>query len=629
MIRLPLPFTQTVVSMILSAALFSAAAFNTSITVNTSQDNQPISPYIYGTNQDLSGSENFSAFRQGGNRMTGYNWENNASNAGADWKHSSDNFIPSNMGIPNSHAFVPGIAITAFIDSCRKKGRFSLATFQMAGYVSRDKLGTVDSIQTAPSSRWCAVAPKKPAAFSATPDTSDSAVYMDELMNFLDTRYAAATDAWLGGICLDNEPALWVSTHPRIHVTQPTCRELLDKSVALSMAIKNVDAKPLVFGPVTYGFGEMYDFQTAPDWSAVKGTHTWFVSWYLEKFKAASETAGKRLLDVFDFHWYPEARGNNERIVFNSNPTNRANAEARLQAPRTLWDSNYLEDSWIAEWNASYLPILPKVKTSIATCFPGTKLSISEYNYGGENHISGGLAMADVFGIYGKYGVDFGFYWQSSDSTAFTSAAFKLYRNYNGSNGLFGAVSVQAATSDSVRSSAYASLASTTNNELHLILLNKNYDSTMNSSISITSPVAYESSRIWYFDSSSATIRELLPAPTISGNSFTCAIPKLTACHVVLTPSTAIASRITGPERSFCHARVDAHRLSIAYAFRKGETGTVTLHALNGTLLRTWRSLSGCGAISLEKRAFSTTAAMVLAWQSNGTQYTERVILVR
>ncbi|MBN1130987.1 MAG: hypothetical protein JXA71_18505 [Chitinispirillaceae bacterium] len=49
----------------------STAAFTVSVTVNTSLNNRPINPTIYGTNQNLSGTENFAAFRQGGNRTEG------------------------------------------------------------------------------------------------------------------------------------------------------------------------------------------------------------------------------------------------------------------------------------------------------------------------------------------------------------------------------------------------------------------------------------------------------------------------------------------------------------------------------------------------------------------------------
>ena len=49
-------------------------------TLNSGQDVKPISPYIYGSNSDLITNRTF--VRSGGNRLTGYNWETNASNAG-------------------------------------------------------------------------------------------------------------------------------------------------------------------------------------------------------------------------------------------------------------------------------------------------------------------------------------------------------------------------------------------------------------------------------------------------------------------------------------------------------------------------------------------------------------------
>lgn len=45
---------------------------------------RPISPYIYGTNQpDWRRGPLFTLARWGGNRTSTYNWETNASNAGA------------------------------------------------------------------------------------------------------------------------------------------------------------------------------------------------------------------------------------------------------------------------------------------------------------------------------------------------------------------------------------------------------------------------------------------------------------------------------------------------------------------------------------------------------------------
>jgi len=37
---------------------------------------------------------------------------------------------------------------------------------------------------------------------------------------------------------------------------------------------------------------------------------------------------------------------------------------------------------------SSYLPFLPTIRTSINTFYPGMKFAITEYNFGGEGHIS-------------------------------------------------------------------------------------------------------------------------------------------------------------------------------------------------------------------------------------------------
>lgn len=68
-------------------------SYDLSVTVDTTGYRKPISPYIYGINYIRRGeAPDVTAFaaRQGGNRHSAYNWENNASSAGADYKHYSD-----------------------------------------------------------------------------------------------------------------------------------------------------------------------------------------------------------------------------------------------------------------------------------------------------------------------------------------------------------------------------------------------------------------------------------------------------------------------------------------------------------------------------------------------------------
>jgi mannan endo-1,4-beta-mannosidase len=515
--------------------------FPVAFTVNQDSGRQAISPYIYGTNQRLTGAENWAAYRQGGNRLTGYNWENNASTAGTDYNNSSDNYLTWIMGISGGAENTPGIVITAFHDSNQAKGAYSLITLQMAGYAAKDKNGTVAAGEAAPSARWAEVRNLKGSALSPAPSLADNFVFMDELTAFLVDKYGGAAAATgIRGYALDNEPALWPSTHPLIHPNPPACLELLAKSIGLAGTIKGQDPAAETFGPVAFGFSEYLDFQGAPDWNSVKGSADWFLAYYLDRMKKASDSAGHRLLDALDIHWYSEARGNNERIVQAADPANRANALARVQAPRTLWDSSYVEDSWIGQWN-SPVALLPHIQGSINRYNPGTKIALTEWNYGGENHISGGLAVADVLGIFGKYGVYFASWWQMDAASNYVSAAVKLYRNYDGAGARFGDIRVRAASADDSLSSVYAAESPGNGNQLHLIVLNKHFDSTMQASFQVAGARNFTTGAVWGLGPASAAVTARTAVGSITNNTFTYAIPPLTAVHIVLSTGASTA----------------------------------------------------------------------------------------
>ena len=83
-------FLSALYVIIISTNIFSQSV---DFSISVEESLKTISPYIYGTNQLLTEDEHWGAMRQGGNRLTGYDWENNASNAGTDWLNSSDNFL--------------------------------------------------------------------------------------------------------------------------------------------------------------------------------------------------------------------------------------------------------------------------------------------------------------------------------------------------------------------------------------------------------------------------------------------------------------------------------------------------------------------------------------------------------
>ncbi len=513
------------------------AALAITVAIDTSQDRAAISPYIYGANDDM-GLDIVTFRRLGGNRMTGYNWENNASNAGADWYHQSDDYMCGVEGLTSAECSAAGGVISKWHDRSVAIGAASELTLQMAGYVAADMDGPVAVSETAPSGRWDAALLAKGSPFTLAPSLTDGAVYMDEQVNFMVNRYGnagSATGVKFYGT--DNEPDLWASTHPRIHPSAPLASEVVTRSAALAAAVKAVDPAALVFGYESYGFNGYYSLQDAPDWASVKGSYGWYIDYYLDQMKQQGVTAGKRLLDVLSLHWYPEAEGGGQRIVFGG-AGSLDTQKARVQAPRSLWDAAYHETSWIEQWYPTYLPLIPRLWQSINAYYPGTKLACTEFAYGGEADISGGLATADVLGIFGKYGVYAAAYWLVESDQSYVRAAYRLYRDYDGAGSRYGDTNVRATTNNVADASVYAAIAGADDTTLHVILLNKNFDSAADYMFNLAGGRTYTAGEIWAFDASSAALTSRAAIGAITGNSFTYTLPARTAAHIVLYAAT-------------------------------------------------------------------------------------------
>jgi hypothetical protein len=518
------------------------AVINMSYTVNANGNKTPISKYVYGSN--FGGGTDYTIRRSGGNRLTAYNWENNWSNAGADWYFENDQYMSSST--------IPGKAITDFVNSNLSQAQDSIVTLQMAGYVSAPIWRQINlDTEAAPSIYFYPVVFAKGAPFCnppESPNTSDGVVYMDEFVNFLVHTYGrAGTPTGVKFYDLDNEPDIWSNgakgaTHPEVHPPKAGAAEYKNKSVELSIAVKNVDPNAQMLGPVSYGFGGYLDFSGAPDWSTVGSGYQWFLSYYLDKMEANSVVAGKRLLDALDVHWYPEAYdlpSGGHRIL--DNIATREMYNARMQAPRTLWDSSYVgnypngEISWINQWYSQYLPLIPKLKSDIQTFYPDTNLAFTEYAYGPDGtsqHWSTGIATSDFLGICGKYGVYIATYWGGGN---YVETAMKMYLNYDGSHSTFGDMNVPATMGDKTKSSIYASMFTGDDYEIHMIVINKDQDNAINGTFTITSDKDFNEARVWAFDGNSASITERTPIHNITGNTFTYTLPRVSVSHFVLT----------------------------------------------------------------------------------------------
>ena len=328
--------------------------------------------------------------------------------------------------------------MAAALENASANNAALVITVPINGYVAADKKGDgdvrksgADYLQT----RFAREEPAKGAPFTLTPDPKSTIVYQDEFVNWVKTKYPYGQTDPLRPIfySLDNEPDLWNSTHKEVHPEKPTYAEIIQKCTEYAKAIKAVkEPGAKIFGPVNYGWQGFIRLQDAPD-----ANNRDFQEVYLAAMHAAEKSAGKRLLDVFDIHWYPEASGGGKRIVTpDSNPEM---IEARVQAPRSLWDPTYTETSWITKASThGPINLLPRMQKKIDANYPGTLLAMTEYNYGGGGHISGAIAEADVLGIFGRQNLFAAAEWPMAKDESFIVAGLKMYRNYDGSHSAFG-----------------------------------------------------------------------------------------------------------------------------------------------------------------------------------------------
>ncbi len=568
------------------------------VNVFPEKDNHPISNYIYGSNgQSDDHEENITARRIGGNRLTGYNWENNASNAGTDYLNHSDDYLPWVSGITGADAKKPAIVITAFHDTSIAMNCYSLVTLQAAGYVAGDINGTVAQSETAPSVRWKEVKFSKGSAFLTVPDTSDMFVAIDEEVQFLVNNYGHSNEPrGIRGYEIDNEPGLWSSTHPRIHPAQPTVAEYISRSSAIARSVKTVDPNVEMFGGVMYGYNEYLSFQNAPDWNIYKSYGT-YINAYLSNMKDSSDKAGKRLLDVLDLHWYPEAQGadrNGSLVrITQSQVADSGVAVAREQAPRSLWDSSYKENSWIGQY-FSPVALLPSLKASISRYNPGTKLAFTEINYGGDSSISGAIAMADVLGLFGKYDVYFSSYWGSLVS--YVSSAYKLYRNFDGATSTFGNISCQATVGDPAAASVYAATNSNDSSSLHIMLINKGFAAS-NCNITINSSAQYTTAERYSLFSNSPEIIHSKSVYPIASNSLTFIADPQSITHLVLKRN--VPSKVEQEKQiPLLNCASDLNGgVSLIY-YRVTSNASVRIVDLNGKVVKQYENLNDSGHIN-------------------------------
>lgn len=272
----------------------------------------------------------------------------------------------------------------------------------------------------------------------------------------------AAAAAWLATLpvaptyaAIDNELDIASSTHRDVHPEPVTYDELFDRWYTMAGAVKDTLPGTAVMGPSSCCW---WFYWNSAEGEADKAAHGGedLLPWWLAEVAAADAAAGRRTLDYLDIHYYPND-------VFNDDTSDAVRAE-RLRSTRSLWDPTYTDEGWIGTdvWATQTQPdrnqvqLLPRFRALVDGTYPGTRLAIGEWNWGAERDLSGGLAIADVLGIFGREGLDLATYWTTPPEGSPAAEAFRLYR---GAAPPFGDTSLAVAFTDPDHLGVYAATA--------------------------------------------------------------------------------------------------------------------------------------------------------------------------
>ncbi len=561
------------------------------LSVDANAGRHAISPDIYGINfyWDLGSASDpnraaieaaaldvrATARRWGGNGTSTYHWKLDVSNIAADWFFET---LPD--GAVNASKLPSGSSFNQYADRARVSGGKMIGTIPVLGWLPKARAeacsfdirkygsqckvdpyaqyhtskcgnGIVYDTACGDSSKTDGLGPKIPVYIKNDP--TDAYAQADEKLQadwvrYLVSRYGKASQGGVSIWSLDNEPIWWDTTHRDIHPQPYTYDELLAVDTRYAAAIKQADPTALVSGPVGDNWSSLWFSKADIVTGQARGNY-WsnpvdrnahggmaLLPWYLQQMRNYEAKNGVRLIDYLDQHAYL-APGN----VGQSAVGNAATQTLRLQSTRVMWDPTYVVtgDYWIKDVDNNGAPVapafIPRLRDMVAQYYPGTKIALTEYNWGGLNDINGALAQADLLGVFGREGLDAATLWGPPGPLAPGAFAFKIYRNYDGIGGSFGDTGVQATSADQSKLAVYAALRSDRN--LTVVVINKTAGD-LSTQLSLANFDAGPVAKVWRYSASQlGAITAQADAP-VGGSNLAAVFPANSITMLVVPPAT-------------------------------------------------------------------------------------------
>lgn len=528
-------------SLLATFPAYAQSSSGPQLVVNVLQNRHPISPLVYGMNDNpydlnLAKEIGLPATRWGGDATTRYNWKVDATNAGADWYFMAGN------GVDNP---TPAKSSDEYVQKALSLGAKPIITIPIIPYINKVSqwdcsfpvsiFGPQQSVN--PYVHPIVNGKQTDAGNGIRPDGSLITLTTDQILRIhlpntphiqsewvqhLVQKFGSAAKGGVPIYQMDNEPFGWANTHRDVQPTQPTYRDIVQLTIPYATAVKKADPSAKILGPGDFGFAA---YRGSPEKNPGGLWNAWY---YLQQLHQASQQAGMRLLDIFDEHYYPTK---DDGLPNNDNDP--AVQAWRLRSTRSLWDPTYIENDWIGKYFGA-IALIPSMKQWVAKYFPGCHVSITEYNFGGLQTLNGALVQADVLGIFGREGLYLATLWGAPKSADPGAYAFRIYRNYDGKGSRFGDIWVNSQSSDQGQLAIYGAHR-VKDHAVTLVVINKTSHS-LTSQLALTGFAPAPYAEVYRYCSSNLKAIEKLPNIPVTSKGFTTTYPANSITLIVLHP---------------------------------------------------------------------------------------------
>lgn len=642
-------FRSTALSLLLLAfPIFAADNPAATVNIDANASQRVIDPRIYGlayaTPAQLA-DLNVPLNRWGGNNTSRYNWQQNADNRGFDWYFESIAYGSATAGAEAD----------SFIADTKSAGAQPMMTIPTIGWVAklgpnRGKLASFSiakyGAQTDADWSWMPDAGNGVSAATGQHitgnDPNDASILADSLFmkawaQQLVTKWGGANNGGLRYYILDNEPSIWFSTHRDVRPVGRRMEEVRNDILDYGARVKEADPNAIVVAPEEWGWSGYVFSGYDQQWGAKNGwsnlpdrtahNNMDYLPWLLNELRLNQQATGKRVLDIFSVHYYPQGGEY-------SNDTSATMQMRRNRSTRSLWDPNYTDETWIAD----KVQLVRRLKSWTNTYYPGTQVAITEYNWGAESHMNGATAQADILGIFGREGLDAAARWTTPASSTPTYKAIKMYRNYDGNKSTFGDVSVAATGNNPDNVAAFAAKRSS-DGALTVMVVNKHLANNTPVTINLANYAATGVAQRWQLASNAISRAADV---TVTGSQLSASLPPQSVTLFVLksgsttpgnqAPTAVISSNLsngTAPLAvSFSGANsTDADGSISSYSWNFGDGTTATgvsaskTYANAGTYTVTLTVKDNLGASASASKAITVTAPPVVTINAPSNAY--------